>query len=315
MLINNRIVVVLLRTGLSLHKNLFRTKCKNIVVGAVFYGCPELNEKVDRMKILIRLWFLAFLCLSPIMDGAYAITESQGIGMVDLIQGEVYATLSGEKRRLSRGSPIHEGDSIETIGEGAVVVLMRDGTQWDIYDESKLIIEEYRADKAKYEILQGVATYSSGSNAEKGADVSIKIGDEIVYPEGTVISFSFVQSISIIRVVQGNIRVTSIVSQTTMALTVNQFFVSASSLSVPIVTTSIKVVTTTVVQILENTATDSPFQVATIMVTRVASRTTVIGSSISTQTTTETDINVITHPESPGHSGTGGGSNPVVSPN
>ena len=164
------------------------------------------------MKTIKKLRFMALLCLYPLMNGVYA---SSGVGMVDLIQGEVYATLAGEKRQLSRGSSIQEGDTIETIGEGSAVVVMANGIQWDIFDESKMSILQYQ-DGEIYQVDKGQITYTSaaGQVKERTASVSrnhepieIRMKDMSIYPIGTKIVFTTVNGVTVGLVVDGEARV------------------------------------------------------------------------------------------------------------
>lgn len=253
-----------------------------------------------------------FMCL------AQAVQANTPIGAVhgNLVQGQVFA---GE-RKLTSGAPIYEGDTIKTIGEGSVVLLLNDGTIWDIYDDSMLTIEKYqysdagRNDSATFRLDQGEAIYTSGELGAGNATVAIKTGDDTVYPEGTIISFTFVQTVSIVRVIQGRGRIRSRITQTTTTVTVNQYYVSAPSLGAPTVTTSTAVVTTKVTQAVENTTKTkakgkgpSASSVATGIVTKVVTRTSSVtvsrGASTTTQTSTTTNITTTT----PGAAGAGAG--------
>jgi hypothetical protein len=248
----------------------------------------------------------------------------------NLVQGQVFAkSEAGGQRQLTSGASIYEGDTIETIGEGAVVLLFKDGTIWDVYDESILSIDKYNFsddgtdDGANFELHQGQAVYTSGELGERGATVAIKTGDDTVYPEGTVISFTFVQTVTIIRIIHGRGRIKSRVTQTTTTVSVNQYYVSAPSLGVPIVTTSVAVVTTTVTQAIQKTPTikgvnkgRSAHSIATQIVIKVATATATISRGATTTTLTSTAVEVTT--TTPGAagagSGSGGGGSVIVMP-
>ena len=141
------------------------------------------------------LLLISFLSTMP----AAAVVDPNSIGIVDIIQGEVYIyTETGEKRQLSRYTPIYEGDTIETLDKGAVVVVFKDGTQWDIYDESKLSILKYHFtegsqgspnDGAIFQIHPGEVTYFSGDMGKRGAPIEIKLEGTSIHPQGTSIEF------------------------------------------------------------------------------------------------------------------------------
>jgi len=89
--------------------------------------------KIDTFALFMSM-MLILMSFMPV--GVVAI-EKQPIGQVELIQGEVKAKQpDGEQRHLHGHSLIYEGDIIETIGAGAVVIMMSNGTQWEIFDES-----------------------------------------------------------------------------------------------------------------------------------------------------------------------------------
>lgn len=281
-----------------------------------------------------------FMCLVP---AVHAI-EPGAIGYVggvhgNLVQGQVFASKPGDQRQLTKGASIYEGDTIETIGEGAVVLLFQDGTMWDVFDDSILVIKEYKfsdggeGDKAIFEVHQGEVTYTSGTLGERGAEVAIKTGNTTVYPQGTVISFSFKQNVAVIRVVQGQGRVESRGTQTTETVVgPNQYLVAAESLQSPqnrsgvVVTSSAKVVVATVAQALVNSL--QPFSplpvkpadkeivaaaVATNIVTKInaAAKPTV---SIRPTGTTEPEAEIETEvtTTTPGAGGAGGGGTIIV---
>lgn len=267
------------------------------------------------------------MCLVP---AVHAI-DGDAIGMVqgNLIQGQVFAkSKAGGQRQLTSGASVYEGDTIETIGEGSVVLLLKDGTMWDIFDDSILTIEEYNfsdggsGDSAAFEVHQGQVVYTSGELGDRDADIAIKMGDNTVYPEGTVVSFTFVQTITVIRVIQGKGRIKSRVTQTTTTLTVNQYYVDAPSLGAPTVTSSVAVVTTTVARAVQNTPGikskgrnkgHSDNSIATQIVTRVATLTVSRGASTTTQTSTTVDVTTTT-PGAAGAGAGGGGSSTIITP-
>lgn len=93
----------------------------------------------------ITLTCAALFLMSFFSSAQAAAFDPDSVGIVDLIQGEVYAhSPTGEKRKLGPNSPIYDGETIETIGEGAVVLLMKDGAQWDLFNNSKIAFIKYQ---------------------------------------------------------------------------------------------------------------------------------------------------------------------------
>lgn len=155
------------------------------------------------------LFSFAIGLLLSMHNNSFAIS-ADSIGMVDMIQGEVYAiSTTGEKRRLTGNAPIYEGDTIETIGEGAVVILMADGAQWDIFDNSKMEIISYQYsgwnakqanDGAKYQVHEGSLRYTSGLLKDRGI---VLLEDTAITPLGTTLRFETVSGITFAKVTNG----------------------------------------------------------------------------------------------------------------
>jgi hypothetical protein len=143
-------------------------------------------------KRAILFSFAIGLLLS--MHNSLAIS-ADSIGMVDMIQGEVYAiSTSGEKRRLSGNAPIYEGDFVETE-KGAVVLVMADGTQFTIYDESRMKMKVYQFhkqghpdDRAEYAIFVGNVEFFSGDMGQRGNEVSFFTAYQVIKPISTVVN-------------------------------------------------------------------------------------------------------------------------------
>ncbi len=158
--------------------------------------------------------FAVILAFNP----GWASTNS--IGEVYLIQGEVQAlSSSGQIRRLTSKSPIYQGDTIKTIGEGAVVFNLIDGTQWEMLDDSEMRIKNYQFsahashnDGAEYDLKQGNIRYISGELGERQAKTLIHTPDgKTLEPQGTEIVFSMVYRITVIRIVSGSARMQTMV--------------------------------------------------------------------------------------------------------
>ncbi|MEN8219607.1 MAG: hypothetical protein ABFS56_25300 [Pseudomonadota bacterium] len=140
------------------------------------------------MKDNFRRTILLLFAMLP-MHNSFAV-PANSIGMVDIIQGEVYAiSATGERRQLSSNAPIYVGDSIETEN-GAVVLVMADGTQFDIYDNSRLRINAYQfqeqnSDHAEYTIENGQVDYFSGDMEQRDNEVAFITPHQVIKPQAT----------------------------------------------------------------------------------------------------------------------------------
>jgi hypothetical protein len=168
-------------------------------------------------QLLATLASAALFGVMCFVPAVHAI-DADAIGMVqgNLIQGEVFAkSKAGGQRQLTSGASIYEGDTIETVGEGSVVLMLKDGTFWDVFDDSMLTIEEYNfsdngsSDSAIYQVHSGNLTYTSGEMGVRGSSIEIKNGNTSIYPRGTSIEFITFLGVTVGRVLEGTARVVS----------------------------------------------------------------------------------------------------------
>ena len=175
--------------------------------------------KTQALITLVVVGFLS-LILTELAHAETTKPQPVVVGGVNLIQGKVYAIGSdGEKRRLHRGSAIHEGETIKTIGEGAVVLLMQDGAIWDIYDESEIEIVAYHsrtqiltvsqsgrcASLTQYLIKEGEVTYSE--ERVEGECTIIQVGDKKMELIGTTITVVINKAGIVITITKGSVTI------------------------------------------------------------------------------------------------------------
>lgn len=161
------------------------------------------------------------LLFSIFTQQAWAVAD---IGEVFLIQGKVQAiSSSGDVRDLASKSPIYEGDTIKTIGAGAIVFDLLDGTRWEVMDASEMKISNYHFanasnDGATYDLIQGNIRYISGEHGETKAKVVINTPDgNSIEPQGTEITFSMVFKITVVQVISGSAKVSTQGSSTAIS--------------------------------------------------------------------------------------------------
>jgi hypothetical protein len=248
-----------------------------------------------KLKPLIHavtgLALFGLMSLNPAVQAQTALDED-AVGKVLMIQGKVLAYSEGGDQRVLRGNAaIYEGDTVETIGEGAVVLTFADNTQWDVFDQSKLSILEYvytpegsSQDSASFKFHEGQATYSSGKLGQRGAEIAIQMEDKTVYPEGSIFSFFMRQRVSVVNIVQGNGRIVTRTRATTR-IRVGQWATFSPAVPTPMVATSAAAAVSVIQTVVSQTVvTSGPSTGAAVAVVSTLARTivrTVVRASVS----------------------------------
>ena len=105
-------------------------------------------------------------------DGA-----EQSIGTVESLSGSVFAIHSdGTRVELEAGSPVFQGDTIETGADGAIGVVLADETTFSMAESGSMVLDEMVYDPATQEgslsmsVVEGVFTFVSGQVAKTDPD-------------------------------------------------------------------------------------------------------------------------------------------------
>jgi len=133
----------------------------------------------------------------------------EAIGQVSAVEGQVTIThADGSKVAATAGTPIFQGDLVETKGDGAVGITFADNTTFSLADNGSLTIDEMVYDpgsqkgSASLSVASGVFTFVSGQIAKTDVDaMAIKTpvatigirgtaGGGKAGPEGTPNTFS-----------------------------------------------------------------------------------------------------------------------------
>ncbi|MGY9016110.1 MAG: hypothetical protein ACKVG9_12710, partial [Rhodospirillales bacterium] len=114
-----------------------------------------------------------------IVEGDPATTEpitagsSQPIGTVESSSGSVTVQhADGTSEQLEAGSPIFQGDQLETGDDGSVGVVLADWTSFSMAEGGKMVMDEMVYDPSTQEssiginAVQGVFTFVSGQIAK-----------------------------------------------------------------------------------------------------------------------------------------------------
>ncbi|MFK7840152.1 MAG: FecR domain-containing protein, partial [Bdellovibrionales bacterium] len=118
------------------------------------------------------------------------------IGAVQEISGDATITRGdGSTEVLSIGSPVYQGDIIETDADSAINVTFVDESSFAVSEETRLAIDEYVFDPSSqggtqnFSVLKGVFVYTSGLiGREDPDDVSIETPVGSIGIRGTIIA-------------------------------------------------------------------------------------------------------------------------------
>jgi hypothetical protein len=130
----------------------------------------------------------------------YASTDTANdvspIGAVQEISGDATITRAdGTTEELSIGSPVYQGDVIETDADSALNITFVDESSFAVSEETRLAIDEYVFDPASqggvqnFSVLKGVFVYTSGLiGREDPDDVAIETPVGSIGIRGTIIA-------------------------------------------------------------------------------------------------------------------------------
>ena len=127
---------------------------------------------------------------------SHSMTDASPVGAVDEISGNATITrLDGSQEKLSMGTPVFQGDVIETDAGAAVNVAFIDDSSFAVSEETRLAIDEYVFDPSSqggvqnFSVLKGVFVYTSGLiGREDPDDVSIDTPVGSIGIRGTIIA-------------------------------------------------------------------------------------------------------------------------------
>ncbi|MCB1840177.1 MAG: FecR domain-containing protein [Rhodospirillales bacterium] len=128
-------------------------------------------------------------------DNSHGMTDVSPIGAVQEIKGEATVTrVDGKVEVLGVGSPIYQGDIIETSEDGAVNVMFMDESTFAVSSDARLAIDEYvfdpatQAGSSDFSVLKGVFVFTSGLiGRDDPDDVHIDTPSGSIGIRGTII--------------------------------------------------------------------------------------------------------------------------------
>ena len=124
---------------------------------------------------------LAAKLAGPIAPGELAQAgpglDSLPIGQVRVVAGDVILTRSdGSQVRAENGTPVFQGDVVETEADGSIGIVFSDDTLFSLGESGRMVLDELVYDpdtqtgEAVFTVVQGVFTFVSGQIAKTGVD-------------------------------------------------------------------------------------------------------------------------------------------------
>jgi len=123
-------------------------------------------------------------------------SDQSPVGAVEEVKGEATVTRAdGTVEKITIGTPIYEGDVVETDASGAVNIVFMDETSMAVSENARLAIDEYTFDPAtesgttNFSVLRGLFVFTSGLiGRDDPDDVSIDTPVGSIGIRGTVIA-------------------------------------------------------------------------------------------------------------------------------
>jgi len=123
-------------------------------------------------------------------------TDESPVGAVEEVKGNATVTRAdGTIETITIGTPIYQGDIIETDASGAVNIVFMDETSMAVSENARLAIDEYKYDPAtesgttNFSVLRGLFVFTSGLiGRDDPDDVSINTPVGSIGIRGTVIA-------------------------------------------------------------------------------------------------------------------------------
>ena len=99
------------------------------------------------------------------------------VGQISTVKGGVFIThTDGTREPAQSGSPIYQGDQVETAAKGSVGIIFADDSTFSLADEGSMVIDEMVYDPSSQQgssalsVAQGVFTFASGLIAKTDVD-------------------------------------------------------------------------------------------------------------------------------------------------
>lgn len=126
-----------------------------------------------------------------------SMNDESPIGEVSGVTGDATITrLSGQIEPIAHGTPVYQGDIVETANDGALNIVFSDESSFAVSEDSRLAIDEYVYDAENtgegaqsFSVLKGVFVFTSGLvGRDDPDDVTIDTPSGSIGIRGTIIA-------------------------------------------------------------------------------------------------------------------------------
>ena len=125
-----------------------------------------------------RRYMAVIVALMVANSGTLAQSAATSIGYVKTVAGASLVVRNGDRESAAPGQPLYEKDVLETGGDGALGVTLKDNTLLSLGPNSSLVLESYllQPDRDAFSLItRGTVQYVSGLIAKLSPDsVQIK---------------------------------------------------------------------------------------------------------------------------------------------
>lgn len=169
-----------------------------LVIEGYFSGDTPPNLVAPDGKILTPALVKSFIQAGNeyAEEPSLAMNDATPVGEVHEVSGSATVThVNGSKETIAKGTPIYEGDVIETDAKGAVNIQFADESSFAVSNNAKMAIDEFVFDtqtnggENKFSMLRGLFVYTSGLvGREDPDDVQINTPVGSIGIRGTIIT-------------------------------------------------------------------------------------------------------------------------------
>jgi hypothetical protein len=111
------------------------------------------------------------------------------VAMVVALKGDVYSN----QIKVKQGSPIHEGDIIDTLDRSFAVIQFFDGSKVTVRPESQMIINSFKEDQVELDLVAGGLRIVTGAISKNNPDnYNVKTPVALMGVRGTEFSVQIV---------------------------------------------------------------------------------------------------------------------------
>lgn len=169
---------------------------QTVVIEDYFVSEPRPNIVSPEGDMLTPNLVNSFLKAAPVYASNATMSDESPVGAISELSGDATITrVDGSVVEVNVGTPVYQGDIVETAGEGSLNIVFIDETNFSISRNARLAIDEYVYDAenhdstAEVSILKGLFAYTSGMIGKKDpGDVDINTPKGSIGIRGTIIA-------------------------------------------------------------------------------------------------------------------------------